>query len=50
MGRDGSRDPRVGWQVRIGQVIMERGKEKGGALFYISGVNDGCRAVFLLDG
>ena len=35
MGRDGGWNPRVGWQVGIGQVIMERGNERvGGAILY----------------
>ena len=33
MGRDGGWDPRVGWQVGIGQVIMERGEERVGRYF-----------------
>ena len=47
MGRDGGWDPRVGWQVGIGQVIMEQGKERIGRYFMFLGLMTD--AVFPVD-
>ena len=48
MGRDGGWDPRVGWQIGIGQVIIERKKKRVGRYFIFLGLM--MDAVLVVDG